>query len=140
MQQEMIFSEMPPATAGVAAAKRRRGQRAYLSGLAAERAVAAAYDTRGADLLEARWRGKAGEIDLIFKHEGIYIFCEVKAARSFDAALERLRPAQMQRIHLAASEYVGRVPEGQLADMRFDLAVVNGEGAVQICAGAFSHF
>lgn len=124
----------------IPAAKRRRGQRAYLSGVSAEEAVARAFDGRGADLMETRWRGEAGEIDLIFLQEGVYVFCEVKKARSFDEAAERLRPEQMRRIHLAASEYLGNTPEGQLSDVRFDLAVVDGRGQVEIREGAFSHF
>ncbi|KZY29988.1 PII uridylyl-transferase [Roseovarius sp. HI0049] len=124
----------------VAAAKRRRGRRAYLSGVSAEKAVAQAYDRRGADLLETRWRGQAGEIDLIFLQDGVYVFCEVKKARSFDAAAERLRPDQMQRIHVAASEYLGNTPAGQLSEVRFDLGVVDDRGEVEIREGAFSHF
>jgi len=124
----------------VPAAKRRTGRRAYLAGISAEGQVAKAYDARGADLLETRWRGKGGEIDLIFLENGVYVFCEVKQARSFDAAAERLRPAQMRRMHVAASEYLGTTPKGQLSDVRFDLAVVDGQGRAEIREAAFSHF
>ena len=127
-------------TTGVSLARRDRGRRAWLSGVSAERAVAQVYDRCGADLLETRWRGQGGEIDLIFVHHGIYVFCEAKKARSFDAAAERLRPAQMRRIHLAASEYLGCTPRGQLSEVRFDLALVDGAGRVEIREGAFSHF
>lgn len=122
------------------ALRRRRGQRAYLSGLGAERSVAGEYDRRGADLLVTRWRGQAGEIDLIFLHHGVYVFCEVKKARSFDEAAERLRPAQALRIHAAASEYLGQTPDGQLSEVRFDLALVDDAGRIEIREGAFSHF
>ncbi|MEQ9259202.1 MAG: YraN family protein [Roseovarius sp.] len=122
------------------ARKRVRGQSAYLSGQAAERAVAGLYEARGADLLETRWRGTAGEIDLVLLDEGVYVFCEVKQAASFEQAAERLRPAQMRRIHLAASEYLGRTPKGQLSEVRFDLAVVDCAGRSEILEGAFSHF
>lgn len=126
--------------AAVSPAKRRRGQRAYHAGASAERAVARAYDASGADLLELRWRGQGGEIDLIFLQDGVYVFCEVKQARSFDEAAERLLPAQMRRIHAAAAEYLARTPEGQLSEVRFDLAVVDGQGRAEIRDGAFSHF
>lgn len=121
-------------------ARQHRGRRAHLSGVAAERCVARDYDRRGADLLETRWRGQGGEIDLVFLQGDVYIFCEVKKARSFDAAAERLRPGQMRRIHSAAAEYLGGTPKGQLSEVRFDLAVVDGQGRVQIREGAFSHF
>ena len=139
MTTHFRFDEGGTATA-VPAAKRRRGQRAYLSGVSAEKAVAREYDRRGADLLETRWRGQAGEIDLIFLDRGVYVFCEVKKASSFDAAAERLRVDQMQRIHLAASEYLGNTPQGQLSEVRFDLAVVDDRGQVEIRDAAFSHF
>lgn len=135
------FRHEPTAALAVPAANlRRRGRCAYLSGLSAERSVAREYDHRGADLLATRWRGQAGEIDLIFLHRGVYVFCEVKKARSFDAAAERLRPAQALRIHTAASEYLGQTPDGQLSDVRFDLALVDDAGRIEIREGAFSHF
>lgn len=117
-----------------------RGLRAWQSGMAAERSVAACYDRRGADLLETRWRGEGGEIDLILREGAVIVFCEVKAARSFDAAIARLRPAQVRRIHAAAAEYLGHVPAGQLAEVRFDLAVVDQRGATEIIENAFGHF
>ncbi|MEM7732380.1 MAG: YraN family protein [Pseudomonadota bacterium] len=116
------------------------GAMAYFAGCAAEATVARAYVDRGCDLLESRWRGQSGEIDLIFLDAGELVFVEVKKARSFDAASERLRPAQMRRIHLAASEYLDHAPDGPLSLMRFDLAVCNAAGEVDIREGAFSHF
>lgn len=120
--------------------RRRRGQRAYLSGCAAEKTAATGYDRRGADLLETRWRGKGGEIDLIFHQNGIYIFCEVKKAASVDEAAGRLQRRQMQRIHAAASEYLSHTPDGQLSEVRFDLAVVDDTGRLEIIENAFGHF
>ena len=87
-----------------------------------------------------RWRGQGGEIDLIYSEGDVIVFCEVKAARSFDAALGSLSEAQMLRIHAAASEYLGTTPMGQLSDVRFDLALVDGQGQVQVMENAFGHF
>jgi putative endonuclease len=117
-----------------------RGLRSWLAGAAAEKIVALAYDERGVDLLETRWRGQGGEIDLILRHGSEIVFCEVKAARDTQEAIARLRPAQMRRIHAAASEYLGLVPEGQLAQVRFDLAVVDATGRAEILENAFGHF
>ena len=116
------------------------GQRADLSGRAAEEQVARAYSGRGAELLETRWRGKGGEIDLIFGQGEVLVFTEVKKARSIDAAICSLRPAQMRRIHAAASEYLAHAPNGQLSDVRFDLAVMDAIGRVEIIENAFGHF
>jgi putative endonuclease len=102
--------------------------------------VARVYRTRGATLLERRWRGAGGEVDLIVLEKGEYVFCEVKAARDAGAAMQRLRPAQVHRIHAAASEYLSTTPEGQLTTLRFDLATVDETGRVDIVENAFGHF
>ncbi len=117
-----------------------RGRRAYLSGVAGEQAVAREYNRRGAVLLASRWRGQGGEIDLVFADGDVIVFVEVKKGRSFDAALNRLSEVQMLRIHRAASEYLGTTPNGQLSEVRFDLALVNDTGAVKIMQNAFGHF
>lgn len=124
----------------IAAERRSRGKAAHLSGLAAEEAVLRAFEARGAEVIERRWRGASGEIDLVLLENGVYVFCEVKAARTFEQAMERLRPAQMRRIHAAASEYLAHAPMGQLSEMRFDLAVVNEQGMCRILEAGFSHF
>lgn len=123
-----------------ARSRQLRGQNAYLSGVVAEKIVARAYQNLGACVWEKRWRGQGGEIDMILRHDQEIVFCEVKKARSFDEAIARLSSDQMQRIHRAASEYLGQVPLGQLSEVRFDLAVVDESGQVQIMQSAFSHF
>jgi putative endonuclease len=102
--------------------------------------VLRAYERRGARLLHQRWRGQSGEIDMILRAPDTYVFCEVKQAASFDLAIERLHQGQMRRIHAAASEYLGLLPEGQLAPVRFDLGIVDGRGDVRILENAFGHF
>lgn len=118
----------------------QKGQVAFLKGMSAEQSVARAYALRGASVLDTRWRGQGGEIDLILRESGVVVFCEVKAARTVDAAIASLQTRQMQRIHSAASEYIGLLPEGQLTDLRFDLAAVDAQGAVTILENAFGHF
>ncbi len=126
--------------AQVQAARSSAGLRAYLAGDAAEQGVVRAYEDRNADMLEQRWRGEGGEIDLIVREGDTIVFVEVKKARSFDLAISRLRPAQMMRIHAAASEYLAFVPDGQLSNVRFDLAAVDGTGRIRIIENAFGHF
>lgn len=121
-------------------ARRLRGKLAYLSGSAAEDAVAQEYEARGYEILARRWRSQGGEIDLILRYRDVYVFAEVKKSHSFDAALQRLTHAQAARIHAAASEYLASTPKGQLSDVRFDLALCDGHGAVDIREGLFSHF
>lgn len=121
-------------------ARQQRGQRAYCSGKAAEDTVERDYEARGAVLAARRWRRGGGEIDLIFLHNDVVVFVEVKKARSFEAALASLTEAQMIRIHAAASEYLGHTPKGQLSEVRFDLALVNDTGQLRVTENAFGHF
>ncbi len=140
MTKHMNFSQLQ---AQVVISRGDAGLRAYLSGKSAEAGVVKAYAERNADLLEQRWRSEGsegGEIDLILREGDTIVFVEVKKARSFDQAIARLRPTQMMRIHAAASEYLAFTPEGQLSNVRFDLAAVDGTGQVQIIENAFGHF
>jgi putative endonuclease len=121
-------------------ARRARGQRAYLSGAAAEERVARLYHEAGARVLARRWRGAGGEIDLVVRDETGLVFVEVKTARSFDRALSALSGRQVARIRQAAEEYSGTQPDGSLSSMRFDLAVVDGQGQARIVENAFGEF
>ncbi len=116
------------------------GSVSYHAGLSAEHCVERAYQLRGHPVLERRWRGQAGEIDLIVQDGAGVIFVEVKKSRSHSAASGRVSANQMQRIMASATDYVGHLPNGQLTDMRFDVATVDGQGAVQIIENAFAHF
>jgi putative endonuclease len=109
----------------------------HCAGKAAEDSVAGDYDRRGRHVAHRRWRGLAGEIDLIARDGEGYVFVEVKRARSFDQAALRLGRRQMDRIIAAACEFLGTQPGGMLAAMRFDLALVDGRGAVRIIENAF---
>ena len=121
-------------------ARRIAGKRADLSGRAAEERVVSEYQDRGYTLIATRWRGQGGEIDLIFSQDELVVFTEVKKARTIDAAIHSLRPAQMRRIHNAASEFLATMPRGQLTDVRFDLAAMDETGKIQLIVDAFSHF
>ncbi|MCM2563510.1 YraN family protein [Lutimaribacter sp. EGI FJ00015] len=121
-------------------ARRARGQRAYLAGAAAEDRVARLYREAGACLLARRWRGQGGEIDLVMRDETGLVFVEVKAARDFDRAIASLSQRQVGRICTAAQEFAGTQPEGSLTPMRFDLAVVDKQGAVRVLENAFGDF
>lgn len=120
--------------------RRRRGARANLFGQSAEQQVVRHYSRNGGAILHQRWRGTVGEIDLIVLDGARLVFVEVKAARSIDAAMERLRPAQIQRIRATAEEYLAEQPAGSLSEVRFDLACCDQQGQAQIFENAFGHF
>lgn len=113
------------------------GKTAYLTGLSAEDIVARHYTDRGLVEVARRWRGQGGEIDLIFADGDTMVFVEVKAARDHAAAAQMLRPAQMARLLAAGAEFAGTQPAGQLTPMRFDAALVDRTGVVEVLENAF---
>lgn len=114
-----------------------RGQRNYSSGLAAEDIVARRYERDGKSVLRRRWRGQGGEIDIVAREGDSLVFVEVKKARTHDDAASRLGARQIARLCAAASEYLAGEPCGQDSRMRFDLALVDGKGAVRVIENAF---
>ena len=113
------------------------GSVGYHAGLAAEDIVAKDYSDRDHTIAARRWRGKAGEIDLIAREGDTVVFIEVKKSHSFATAAARLGRRQMERIVASAGEFLAGEPRGQLTDVRFDLAMVNGLGAVKVTENAF---
>lgn len=124
-------------------ALRQRGQRehkgalAFHSGDCAEVAVAEFYSASGHEVVERRWRGPAGEIDLILRRGDQWIFVEVKKSRSLELAALRLDRRQMDRICNSACCYCDVLPSGSLTEMRFDVALVDGVGRIEIIENAF---
>ena len=114
-----------------------RGALACRSGALAEDQVARHYDALGYVLCERRFRSARGEIDLIFRHGDCTIFVEVKKSRSFEAAALRLDRRQMDRICATACDYCADLPDGLLSEMRFDLAMVDAQGRIEVFENAF---
>lgn len=98
--------------------------------------MVAHYLRAGHVLAFRRWRGSAGEIDLIFRDGSALIFVEVKRADTHAIAAERVSAAQSRRIFAAASEFIAGEPGGQDSDMRFDVALVDGRGRIEIIGNA----
>lgn len=116
------------------------GSVGYHAGRVAEDVVAQDYQRRNCRMIATRWRGESGEIDLIVRDSdgaGV-IFVEVKKSKSFARASTRLGRGQMDRICASASEFLAGEPKGQLTDVRFDLALVDGVGQVQVIENAFT--
>lgn len=120
--------------------RRTRGAQAYHLGLSAEDIVARHYAERGYEVLERRWRGAGGEIDLIFRHgEGDgeeIVFVEVKASKTHARAGAALGARQIARLCASAEDYIGGLPSGLLTPMRIDVALVNGAGEVEVLENA----
>lgn len=110
----------------------------YRAGLAAEEAVAMHYTRSGRVIAATRWRGTAGEIDLIARDGAEVIFIEVKQSRTHALAAEHLTPRQMARIYASASEFLAGEPAGQDTEARFDVALVDSIGQIEILENAFA--
>ena len=113
------------------------GLTSYHAGLAAEGAVETHYARAGYVIAERRWRGAGGEIDLIVRDGDGFVFIEVKKSRNIAGAAERVSPRQMQRIYATATEYLAGAPNGQDTDARFDVALMDGMGKIQVIENAF---
>lgn len=114
------------------------GRRSYYAGAAAEDQVAQLYSRSGRAVIARRWRGPGGEIDLIARDGAEVIFIEVKQARSHAVAAERLTARQMARIYASASCFIGGEPAGQNTQVRFDVALVDGAGRIEVLENAFA--
>jgi putative endonuclease len=112
-------------------------QMCYHSGVSAENRIAQDYEHRGFAIARRRWRGPGGEIDLITRDGDGLVFVEVKQSRSFARAAERLSRRQMARIYASAEHFLANEPNGQLTNVRFDVALVNETGDFQIIENAF---
>lgn len=114
------------------------GSTGYHAGRVAEDILALDYVRRHHGIAARRWRGRSGEIDLIARAGDTFVFIEVKKSRSFASASTRLGRRQMDRICATAGEFLAGEPKGQLTDVRFDLAMVNAAGAIQVIENAFA--
>ena len=116
-----------------------RGQRAYQSGLSAENAVERHYQRQGFETAARRWRRRGvGELDLVMRDGEALIFVEVKKSRDFARAAESLTSRQMARLYDGASAFMAEEPRGELTECRFDVALVNGQGEIQILENALA--
>ncbi|WP_420862734.1 YraN family protein [Algirhabdus cladophorae] len=109
----------------------------YHAGLAAEDSVARHYLDAGYSLCASRWRGQSGEIDLVVQGASGLVFVEVKKSRSFEKAARALGARQQARIIGAAAEYLAAAYGTLDHEARFDLAVVDSTGTVQVAENAF---
>lgn len=114
------------------------GAVSYHAGKCAEDSVAQLYLRTGQQVVARRWRGTAGEIDVIVRDGNEVIFIEVKKSKSHALAAQQLSQRQMHRIYQTASEFLGTEPGGQDTPARFDVALVDSIGRIEILQNAFA--
>lgn len=108
----------------------------YLSGLSAEHQVAALYREGGYRQLATRWRGGGGELDLVLERDDGCVFVEVKASRTLARAARSLSSGQIGRLFRAAEAFLTRLPGGLATAARFDVALVDEQGRIEIIENA----
>jgi putative endonuclease len=113
-----------------------RGRVAELSGRMSEAAVARHYRDTGRTIAATRWRGGGGEIDLVAREGDCVVVVEVKRARTHHEAAGRITRAQTRRLFAAAAAFVEGEPRGMLTDLRFDVALVDAAGRIEIIENA----
>jgi putative endonuclease len=112
------------------------GMTSHLKGHAAEEQVLRQYLAAGHRLLCRRWRGPGGEIDLVLEKQGELVFVEVKASATRARAAARLTGRQSARLLASAEAALGFFATGSLTPMRFDLAMVDTSGGLEILPNA----
>jgi putative endonuclease len=82
---------------------------------------------QGLCLVQANYRCKGGEIDLILRDGEQLVFVEVRqrTSRSHGGAAASITPAKIRRMVCAAQTYLLRFP--RLPPCRFDVVAIEGE-------------
>ncbi len=103
-----------------------------------ERFAADWYAGRGYEIVARNWRVRAGEIDLIAARGEVVVFCEVKRRMSnaFGSGAEAVDWRKQQRIRTVARHWLAQ-QESWVPEIRFDVAVVDGAGHVEVIEAAF---
>ena len=109
-----------------------QGKTNYLAGLGAEDSVARDYTIKGCRVVNQRFRGRRGEIDLVIQDGPTTVFVEVKKAKTHANAAMRVTSSKVKRLWATAEEYVSRQSTGLMTDMRFDVALVDEMGRIEI--------
>ncbi|MEX0285842.1 MAG: YraN family protein [Paracoccaceae bacterium] len=114
-----------------------RSHRNHLAGVAAEGCIARNYQRRGFTVARERWRSASGEIDLIMQNGDALVFVEVKKSRTHAAAAARVSQRQMARLYDAGARYLSETGASMDTEIRFDVALVDSQGQVEILENAF---
>lgn len=111
-------------------------------GLEGETLACRALDARGYRVLARRYRTRAGEIDIVARHEGAVVFVEVKTRRGgrFGDPADAVGWQKQHRIAAMAADYLARHRLTRVA-VRFDVVsvrfAVDRPAEVTVIADAF---
>lgn len=86
--------------------------------------IAAHYlESKGYEILENNFQIRGGEIDLVAKRAGVFVFVEVKTRtqNAFGLGEESVTSLKRRRIHRAIERYCDKKLAGRIPDYRIDL-------------------
>lgn len=101
-------------------ARSRRARRSGTAGLQAEWLALLWLSVKGYRLLERRFGGKGGEIDLIMRRGRLVIFVEVKRRGRMVDALSAITPGKERFITARVRQWLARNPWAMDHDLRMD--------------------
>ena len=102
-------------------AERRAAER---RGHAAEWAAAALLRAKGYRIMQRRYRGPGGEIDLVARRGRTIVFVEVKARPTLDDGAWSVTPEKRRRLVRAAEGWLMQNPELAGLDLRLDVILI----------------
>ena len=117
--------------------RRRRGQLAHASGLAAEDLACAVLVADGWTIHARRLRTCAGEVDAVAEKAGILSIIEVKSRPTLAEAAVALTVRQQTRLLGACEVILAEHPDWGANGVRFDVLLVDPAGQVRRIIDAF---
>jgi putative endonuclease len=110
-------------------------------GQSAESLVVPFLERRGYTIVARNYRTRLGEIDIIARHKGAWVFVEVKARRSkeYGDPKAAITPAKQRKLSMVALTYLKTKGTTQ-TKARFDVVTVrhiDGQPQVEVIANAF---
>jgi putative endonuclease len=132
-----MTNPLPPLPPDKSSTRVARGARAQTDGLQAEAACCAALVGDGWTILGQRLRTPAGEIDIVAEKGGLLAIVEVKSSTRLAVAAASLSARQIRRLLSAAEILIGENPGWGREGIRFDLMLVDADGAVRRVVDAF---
>lgn len=109
-----------------------------LAGREGEARAAQYLRRRGWTVLDANYRSRFGEIDLIARKRNTVAFVEVKLRRDarFAAAAEAVTPRKQEKLRLTAQQWIAE--HGDALDLRFDIIeIYTASGEINHIENAF---
>ena len=103
-----------------------------------ERCAREWYLAAGCRILDANWRCRSGELDLVVADGPDVVFVEVKARTSnrFGTGAEAVDARKRQRLRVLAGQWLAASHE-HFAELRFDVVDVDRNGAVEVYRDCF---